>query len=83
MERRDILECLTRHLRASGGAQLTLTEQSRFDHRDLGLNSIQVLSALVTLEDELGVEVDDVLANIGRFETVGELLDAFPATTAR
>jgi acyl carrier protein len=77
MNRDEILGRLTHHCHVVARRELAITEQTQLDYRGLGLTSIQVLSVLVKLEDELGLELDDVLANIDQLKTVADLLDHF------
>ena len=75
MTRHEVLQRIEYHVRRVTRRPLTVNEELRIDYRGLGLNSVQTLSMLVCLEDELGVEVDDLLADLQKVQHVSELVD--------
>ena len=51
-------------------AAITLTTHVR---KDLGMNSLQAVYAMMVLEDEFAIEIDE--SEIERVETVGDIVD--------
>ena len=70
MSDRPILEIVAR---ISGRAVTDLKPEMNLT-ADLGLDSPKALELLVSLEDDLGIEISDEEA--ARLETVGDLLEA-------
>lgn len=75
MNRNELLQRITHHIHRVTRRNLSVTERSQLDYRELGLNSVQILSVLVCLEDELGVEIDELLADVQKLHVVGDLVD--------
>ena len=76
MTRTEIFENLKGILRAANDspeeAYSDTTEDSRL-LTDLGLSSVSILFVVIAIEEEFGIQFDDV--GVTDFETVGNVLD--------
>lgn len=67
-----------RELRADNPLPLPdITPTTWLDYRGLGLSSVQVLTIVVKLEDELDFEVSEDRLDISKLQTVSDMLLCF------
>ena len=75
MKRTEILQKLEDILRAAGGmdesAALDCTEDTKL-LTDLGLTSVNMLFLVIAVEEEFGIQFDNV--SVSDFETVGDVI---------
>ena len=76
MTRSEILEQLKGILRAANDsgsdAYASADEKSRLQ-TDLGLSSVSMLFTVIAIEEDFGIQFDDV--SVTDFETVGDVID--------
>ena len=70
--RNIVLEQHTKIMKKNGVDEES-RENMRFG-RDYGIDSLGIVELIVGIEEELGVELDECLADIRRCKTVGELI---------
>ena len=76
MSRTEILEKLREILRAANDLGADMATEATEDSRlidDLGLSSVSILFIVIAVEEEFGIQFDDV--TVTDFETVGNVVD--------
>lgn len=68
-----ILEC-QRRIYENNGLDIEPSLEHRFD-RDHGIDSLGVVDFVVNLEDELGIDLDNVLGQIRNCKTFKDIVD--------
>ena len=74
MTRSRIFECLTEIFKGcvKGAEKLSIAESSNL-RTDLGINSIGIIYIVISIEEELGVDMAN--ASFSSFETVKDVID--------
>ena len=75
MERADILKKISEKICSIREDMMEITEDGYLDFRGAGLNSIEVLSLLIYLEDIYGIEISDENLILSRYVYVKDIID--------
>lgn len=75
MERQQILEILNQKINQVKKNDNCISEEDFVDSRGVGLNSLELLSLIVFIEEYFGLEMDDDDLTLGNFVYVSSIID--------
>lgn len=75
MTRQDILEVLQNKILEIKNTVVALTEEDFIDFRGAGLNSIELMTIIVYLEEHFDFESEDEELNLERFTYVKDIIN--------
>lgn len=76
MSREEILHIIAAKINQIKNENKEIMEEDYLDFRGIGLNSIELLTLIVHLENELEFETDDADLSLSHFSYVKDLIDS-------